>query len=80
MSDKLLTKIFSSTVRLETMAVATQREIAELKHETRERLNQHAGNLRSLNKTRDKVVGGAKVGSWVVGALGVIIGWFIYDG
>ena len=73
-TDKLLTKILSSTVRLETMAVATKDEIAELKTETRDRLNAHATNLRSLNKTRDRQWGAAKG----LGVVGTIVGWFKY--
>ncbi len=78
MSDKLLTKILSSTVRLETMAVATQREIVDLKTETSKRLDSHASSIRSLNKTRDRQWGAAK-GLGVVGSIiGVIVGWFRY--
>ena len=75
-----LHKILASTVRLETMAEGTQRDITELKDETTARLNAHAADLKSLNKTRDKVVGGAKVGSWLAGGLATIVGWFMYDG
>ena len=78
MSEKDLGRILASTARLETMAIATQREIAELKHETRERLNSHAESLRSLNKTRDRQWGAAK-GLGVTGSIiGAIIGWFKY--
>ncbi len=78
MSDERIDKILRSTARLETMAEATQREIAELKHETRERLNAHALSLRSLNKTRDRQWGAAK-GLGVVGTIiGVVVGWFKY--
>ena len=78
MTDKLLTKILSSTVRLETMAVATQRDIVDLKTETSKRFDAHASSIRSLNKTRDRQWGAAK-GLGVVGtAIGIIVGWFKY--
>ncbi len=77
--EVMLSKILQSTARLETMAEGTQRDITELKDETTARLNAHAADLKSLNKTRDKVVGGAKVGSWVLAGLGSIAGWFLYD-
>ena len=78
MSDERIDKILRSTARLETMAETTQREIAELKHETRERLNAHAASIRSLNKTRDRQWGAAK-GLGVVGTIiGVVVGWFKY--
>ena len=78
MSDKLLTKILSSTVRLETMAVATQQDIVDLKTETSKRFDAHASSIRSLNKTRDRQWGAAK-GLGVVGTtIGVIVGWFKY--
>lgn len=78
MSDERLDKILSSTGRLEAMAVATQHEIAELKDETRQRANAHAANLRSLNKTRDRQIGGAKVVGVVGTIIGVVVGWFKY--
>ncbi len=79
MSEKFpVSEIMKSLGRLETMASATKDEIAELKHETRERLNAHALSLRSLNKTRDRQWGAAK-GLGVVGTIiGVVVGWFRY--
>ena len=78
MSDERIDKILRSTVRLETMAENTQREIIELKTETSNRLNTHASSLRSLNKTRDRQWGAAK-GLGVVGTIiGVVVGWFRY--
>ena len=78
MSDERLDQIIRSTTRLEAMAEGTQHEMAELKHETRQRLNTHAASIRSLNKTRDRQWGAAK-GLGVVGTvIGVIVGWFKY--
>ncbi len=78
MSDERIDKILQSTARLETMAEATQREIAALKHETSKRLNAHATSIRSLNKTRDRQWGATK-GLGVVGTIiGVVVGWFKY--
>ncbi len=71
-------QIMRSLVRLETIAEATQREIAELKTETRVRLNQHSVSIRSLKATRNKQLGAAK-GLGVVGTIiGVVVGWFKY--
>ena len=73
-----LDKILGTVIRLETMAMATQRDIVDLKTETSKRFDAHAGNLRSLNKTRDRQWGAAK-GLGVVGTIiGVIVGWFKY--
>ena len=73
-----LDRILGSTSRLEAFAEATQREVAELKHETRVRLNAHAGDLRSLKATRNKQRGAAKVLGVMGGALMAVIGWFRY--
>ncbi len=78
MNTDSLGRILQSTARLETIAVATQREIAELKHETRARLNSHAGDLRSLKATRNKQRGAAKVLGVLGGVFVVIVGWFRY--
>ncbi len=73
-------RILKSTARLEAMAEATHREIAELKHETRDRLNQHSASIRSLNATRNKQRGAAK-GLGVLGGIGAaILGWLRYYG
>ncbi len=78
MSTEHLHRILKSTARLETMAEATQREIAELKHETRARLNTHAGDIRSLKATRNRQRGAGKVLGVLGGALMAIVGWFRY--
>ena len=78
MNTDHLSRILRSTARLETMAEATQREIAELKHETRDRLNQHSASIRSLNATRNRQRGAAKVLAVLGGVCLTIVGWFRY--
>ena len=57
-------EIMRSLGRLETMAEATQREIAELKHETRVRLNTHSGDLRSRKQHATSSGVRLNVGGW----------------
>ncbi len=78
MNTDSLGRILRSTARLETMAEATQREIAELKHETRARLNQHAEGIRSLKATRNRQRGATKVLAVLGGACLTVVGWFRY--
>ncbi len=78
MSTDHLHRILKSTARLETMAEATQREIAELKHETRARLNTHAGDIRSLKATRNRQRGATKVLAVLGGVCMTVVGWFRY--
>ncbi len=73
-----LDKIIASQARTEAILGVVQRDVSELKEHTNTRMNAHASSIRSLNKTRDRQWGAAKVLGGVGTLVGVVIGWFKY--
>ena len=73
-----LDKIIASQARTEAVLGEVQKDVSELKEHTNTRMNAHASSIRSLNKTRDRQWGAAKV-IGVMGTIsGVVVGWFKY--
>ncbi len=73
-----LDRIIASQARTEAVLGEVQKDVSELKEHTNTRMNSHSTSIRSLNKTRDRQWGAAKVlgGIGTIGA--VVIGWFKY--
>ena len=73
-----LDRIIASQARTEAILGEVQKDVSELKEHTNTRMNAHASSLRSLNKTRDKQWGAAKVLAGISTLSGLVAGWFKY--
>ena len=78
MSDEKLDKIIASQARTEVHVQVIRRDFDTLKTDTNARMRSHAAGLRSLNRTRDRQWGAAKVLSCLGAVLLVVVGWFSY--
>ena len=73
-----LAKVLAATSRLETLAEGHDRRLVELKEVTTKRLDAHGKDIRSLNKTRDRQWGAAKLLAGISTLSGLVAGWFKY--